>query len=89
MPVDVVLPAVVYHGTLDLYLESFKERLLNRTYWKDGRDFGKGLYTTISIEQAKAWARSAQDKWILVSRTPTSLSDRWRTRTLAKSYRME
>lgn len=63
LSIDVVFPSSVYHGTLDIYLESFKERLLNKKYWKEGRDFGPGLYTTISIDQAKAWAKSMQDKW--------------------------
>src|SRR5690606_8572748 len=26
------------------------------------RDFGRGLYTTISLDQAKTWARSMQEK---------------------------
>jgi hypothetical protein len=60
--IDVVFPSSVYHGTLDIYLDSFKNRLLNSQHWKSGRDFGQGLYTTISIDQAKAWARSMQDK---------------------------
>jgi len=62
MSIDVVFPNCVYHGTLDIYLDSFKERLLNKHHWKHGRDFGQGLYTTISVEQAKTWARSMQDK---------------------------
>jgi hypothetical protein len=62
LSIDVVFPSSVYHGTLDIYLESFKERLLNARYWKSGRDFGQGLYTTVSIDQAKNWARSMQDK---------------------------
>jgi hypothetical protein len=62
LSIDVVFPSSVYHGTLDIHLDSFKERLLNKRYWKSGRDFGHGLYTTISIEQAKDWARSMQDK---------------------------
>ncbi len=60
--IDVVFLSNVYHGTLDIYLESFKDRLLNSRHWKSGRDFGQGLYTTASIDQAKAWARSMQDK---------------------------
>ncbi|WP_256757604.1 DUF3990 domain-containing protein [Cohnella sp. WQ 127256] len=60
--IDVVFPASVYHGTVDIHLESFKERLLNKKYWKYGRDFGQGFYTTNSIEQAKSWARSMRDK---------------------------
>jgi hypothetical protein len=31
-------------------------------YWKPNRDFGRGLYTTISLDQAKTWARSMQEK---------------------------
>ncbi|HZG55031.1 DUF3990 domain-containing protein [Paenibacillus sp.] len=49
-------PTTLYHGTLDLYLESFTERLLNRTFWRPGRDFGEGFYTTISMQQAMKWA---------------------------------
>ncbi|WP_373232691.1 DUF3990 domain-containing protein [Cohnella sp.] len=60
--IDVVFPSSLYHGTLDIYLDSFRTRLLNAEHWKPNRDFGRGLYTTISIEQAKAWARSMQEK---------------------------
>jgi hypothetical protein len=60
--IDVVFPSSLYHGTLDINLDSFQTRLLNEQHWKPNRDFGRGLYTTISIEQAKAWARSMQDK---------------------------
>ncbi|RKP56818.1 DUF3990 domain-containing protein [Cohnella endophytica] len=62
MSIDIEFPSSVYHGTLDIYYESFKNRILNKNYWKQGRDFGQGFYTTISIEQAKNWARSMQDK---------------------------
>jgi hypothetical protein len=60
--IDVVFPSSLYHGTLDIFLDSFQERLLNRDHWKLNRDFGRGLYTTISIDQAKDWARSMQEK---------------------------
>jgi hypothetical protein len=62
LPIDVVFPTSLYHGTLDIYLESFQHRLLDSKHWRTGRDFGQGLYTTISLEQAKIWARSMQDK---------------------------
>lgn len=60
--IEVILPTHVYHGTLDMYLDGFKDRLLNARYWKPNRDFGRGFYTTISIEQARLWARAMQDK---------------------------
>lgn len=49
-------PTMLYHGTLDFYLSSFQERLLDRTYWRPNRDFGEGFYTTISMQQAMKWA---------------------------------
>ena len=60
--IEVVFPAKVYHGTLDVYLESFKTQLLNSRFWKPNRDFGQGFYTTISFEQARIWAKAMQDK---------------------------
>ncbi|MFC5528271.1 DUF3990 domain-containing protein [Cohnella yongneupensis] len=60
--IEVVFPAKVYHGTLDIFLDGFKAQLLNSSYWKPNRDFGRGFYTTISIEQARMWARAMQDK---------------------------
>lgn len=60
--IEVVFPAKVYHGTLDIYLDGFKEQLLNPRYWRPNRDFGKGFYTTISIEQARIWAKAMQNK---------------------------
>ncbi len=60
--IEVVFPAKVYHGTLDVFLDGFKAQLLNSSFWKPNRDFGQGLYTTISIEQARIWAKAMQDK---------------------------
>lgn len=62
IPIEIDFPSRVYHGTLDVYLPNFRRTLLDSRYWKPMRDFGKGFYTTISIEQARAWARSMQDK---------------------------
>lgn len=49
-------PTTLYHGTLDMYLPSFRERLLAREFWRPNRDFGEGFYTTISMQQAMRWA---------------------------------
>lgn len=56
-------PESVYHGTLDIYLDSFKHKLLDSQYWRPGRDFGEGFYTTTSLQQAKDWAVKMQDKY--------------------------
>jgi hypothetical protein len=59
-------PPFVYHGTLSTYLDSFQTKLLNRDVWKPNRDFGSGLYTTISLDQAKEWA-----EWVYIKLTST------------------
>jgi hypothetical protein len=57
---DIITPQLLYHGTTDEYLDSFRNKLLDSTYWRPGRDFGAGFYTTISLEQARKWARKAE-----------------------------
>lgn len=53
---DIIAPQILYHGTVDQFLPSFKNRLLNSRYWRPGRDFGEGFYTTVSVAQARKWA---------------------------------
>lgn len=53
-------PQVLYHGTTEQYVDSFRQRLLDRRYWRPGRDFGCGFYTTTSIAQARKWARKME-----------------------------
>lgn len=53
---DIITPQRLYHGTTDNYLPSFRDKLLNSRYWRPGRDFGEGFYTTISVGQARKWA---------------------------------
>jgi len=50
------MPEFVYHGTLDVWLDSFRDKLLNSRFWKPQRDFGEGLYTTTSLRQAQNWS---------------------------------
>ncbi len=52
-------PQRLYHGTTDQLVPSFQKQLLNARYWRPGRDFGEGLYTTISAGQARGWAHRA------------------------------
>ncbi|MCC3374584.1 DUF3990 domain-containing protein [Cohnella sp. REN36] len=56
---DIITPQVLYHGTTERAVASFGQRLLNRAYWRPGRDFGEGFYTTISPAQARKWAHKA------------------------------
>lgn len=53
-------PQLLFHGTTEHTVHSFKSKILNREYWRPGRDFGEGFYTTNSIEQARKWARRAE-----------------------------
>jgi hypothetical protein len=51
-------PEWLYHGTTWNHIASFKSMLVN---WgilsrSPKRDFGKGFYTTIDLDQAKEWA---------------------------------
>jgi hypothetical protein len=62
---DIITPQLLYHGTTDEYMDSFRNKLLNNTYWRPGRDFGAGFYTTISLEQARKWARKAEAASVL------------------------
>lgn len=59
---EIITPQRLYHGTLDIYWPSFRQRLLDASYWKPGRDFGEGFYTTISPAQARKWAVKAAQR---------------------------
>ncbi len=58
---DIITPQLLYHGTTDNVVNGFKKKLLDSTYWRPGRDFGEGFYTTISLAQARKWARKAEE----------------------------
>ena len=58
---DIITPQLLYHGTTDEYLAGFRNKLLDSSYWRPGCDFGKGFYTTISLGQARKWARKAEE----------------------------
>ena len=61
---DIITPQILYHGTTDDLLPHFRQKLLNARYWRPGRDFGEGFYTTISSDQARKWAvKSAMDRF--------------------------
>lgn len=49
-------PQRLYHGTTDQLVPAFQTKLLNHHFWRAGRDFGEGFYTTISVSQARIWA---------------------------------
>jgi hypothetical protein len=60
---QLVMPEIVYHGTLQRFVSGFKEKSLDSSWWrKTDRDFGAALYTTISFNQAVEWAISAEKK---------------------------
>lgn len=52
----VTFPQWLYHGTTANFLQSFKRQLIDKQYWKPGKDFGPGFYTTIDLPQAQEWA---------------------------------
>lgn len=56
---DIITPQRLYHGTIGNLVSMFLARLLDSRYWRPGRDFGEGFYTTISAAQARNWARRA------------------------------
>lgn len=56
---DIITPQRLYHGTTDNLVPAFKTRLLDSRYWRPGRDFGEGFYTTISAAQARKWAHKS------------------------------
>jgi hypothetical protein len=70
---DITTPQKLFHGTTDNFVQSFQNQLLNSQYWKPGRDFGKGLYTTISVGQARKWATKAARQAILGNASPCVL----------------
>ncbi|XEC97376.1 DUF3990 domain-containing protein [Paenibacillus tarimensis] len=56
---DIITPQRLFHGTSDHLVPSFQSKLLNSRFWRPGRDFGEGFYTTISAAQARKWAQKA------------------------------
>ncbi|WNR46778.1 DUF3990 domain-containing protein [Paenibacillus roseipurpureus] len=59
---DIITPQRLFHGTTHNLVGHFKERLLDQCYWRPGRDFGEGFYTTISAAQARIWAHRAASR---------------------------
>ncbi|MFC5700110.1 DUF3990 domain-containing protein [Cohnella faecalis] len=59
---EIMTPQLLYHGTTDTVVAGFQSKLLNSKYWKPGRDFGEGFYTTISAAQARKWAHRSVDR---------------------------
>ncbi|WP_314587511.1 DUF3990 domain-containing protein [Paenibacillus terrigena] len=62
---NIITPQRLYHGTTDQYVPSFQNKLLNSQYWRPGRDFGEGFYTTISTAQARRWAHKISRSSVL------------------------
>ncbi|WP_028610287.1 DUF3990 domain-containing protein [Paenibacillus harenae] len=61
---DITTPQLLYHGTTSHTVQSFENKLLNSPYWRPGKDFGEGFYTTISIAQARKWShKAAKESW--------------------------
>ncbi|RIX54029.1 DUF3990 domain-containing protein [Paenibacillus nanensis] len=61
---DITTPQLLYHGTTSSTVDSFRQALLQSNYWRPGKDFGEGFYTTISIAQARRWAhKTAKESW--------------------------
>ncbi|MBH5318242.1 DUF3990 domain-containing protein [Paenibacillus sp. GSMTC-2017] len=61
---DITTPQLLYHGTTSNNIDSFSRQLLHSNYWRPGKDFGEGFYTTISIAQARRWAhKTAKEAW--------------------------
>jgi len=61
---EINTPQILYHGTTENLVPSYREKLLNARYWRPGRDFGEGFYTTISAAQARKWAvKSAMEHY--------------------------
>jgi hypothetical protein len=64
---DIITPQLLYHGTTESNVTGFRKKLLDRTFWRPGRDFGEGFYTTISLTQARKWARKAEESSLTAS----------------------
>lgn len=61
---DITTPQLLYHGTTSDCVPSFRQKLLNPPYWRPGKDFGEGFYTTISAAQARKWShKAAKESW--------------------------
>ncbi|GIQ62936.1 hypothetical protein PACILC2_15040 [Paenibacillus cisolokensis] len=69
---DIITPQLLYHGTVAAHIESFLGKLLDSRYWRPGRDFGEGFYTTVSAAQARDWAHRVA-KQSLVATSPCVL----------------
>lgn len=65
---EITTPQLLYHGTTEACLNGFQCRLLNREFWRAGRDFGEGFYTTISPAQARKWAHKGADGSVTITR---------------------
>lgn len=61
-------PQILYHGTSTQHLNAFHTKLLDRTCWRPGTDFGEGLYTATSLKQAKNWARHTVNREGVISK---------------------
>ncbi|OCT13687.1 hypothetical protein A8709_19060 [Paenibacillus pectinilyticus] len=70
---DIITPQRLYHGTTDNLVSLFQDKLLVSKYWRPGRDFGEGFYTTISAAQARIWARKAAARSLLGNEHPCVL----------------
>jgi hypothetical protein len=62
---DIITPQLLYLGTTDGCIAGFRNKLLDSTYWRPGRDFGEGFYTTISLAQARKWARKMEQSSLM------------------------
>lgn len=80
-----IYPSRLYHGTridpdvgVQKALEQFCSRLLNPEYWKNGKDFGRGFYTTLDLSQAQQWALRGMDQQKrLILKIPLVLEIEW------------
>jgi len=54
---------VLYHGTVDVHERSILANIdLNHAALRPGSDFGRGLYTTTKLNQARTWAATLVKK---------------------------
>lgn len=59
---DIITPQRLFHGTTHNLVRLFQDKLLDQGFWRPGRDFGEGFYTTISAAQARIWAHRAASR---------------------------
>src|SRR5438552_2299456 len=50
-------PIALYHGTMQRHAITIIEGGIDLSRSQEFRDFGRGFYTTSSVEQARAWGR--------------------------------